>query len=130
MTLSAKGRIRKGADGEREIVALWWEHMGLRLRRGRAGHSIDQGDVHGAPELTQQAKRYDTIARAVNDGLKRLREQRTANHDPYGVCWVKRPRGRWVAVMEPEDFFALYRAAVDPELLAAAKARSEDDEAA
>lgn len=111
MTLSAKGRKAKGDRFEREVVALIAEHTGIECRRGKAGHSEDQGDVHGLPHVTIQCKDYVDVTRAVNEGLQRLAEQRTRNTDPFGACFVRRRGGRPFVAMEPEGFFALLREA-------------------
>lgn len=111
MTLSAKGRKAKGDQAEREVVALIAEHCGVTCRRGKAGHSEDQGDVHGLPSVTLQVKNYADVTRAVNEGLQRLAEQKGRNGDPFAACFVRRRGGRWFVAMEPEDFFALWREA-------------------
>jgi hypothetical protein len=103
----------KGDRAEREIVGLLRDLTGWPVARAYgAGRSDDCGDLDGLPDCCAQVKDYGThVARAVNDALTELPAQQAASGLPFAVGLVRRPRGRWVAVMEVEMFAALLREA-------------------
>lgn len=108
MTSSAKA---KGNRAEREVAALYRDHLGLDVRRTLAGHAEDQGDLIGVPDTTIQVKNFSDITRAIRDGLPELEKQQASTGDPFGVLWVRRPGGRYIAVLTPEMYFAMWREA-------------------
>jgi hypothetical protein len=102
---------RKGTRAEIEVVALYRDHLGLDVRRTLAGHADDQGDLTGVTGTTIQVKNYADTTRAIREGLDALERQQASTGDPFGVLWVRRRGGRYVAVLTPEQYFAMWREA-------------------
>ena len=109
MTSSAQ---RKGDKAEREIAAILSDHLGVTVRRKLgAGRKDDEGDLEGLPGVTCEVKSYRDVTAAIRDGLDDLvREQANAGN-ALGVCFVRRPGGRWIAVMDVPGWCAWYREA-------------------
>jgi hypothetical protein len=106
-----------GKRYEREAAAMLQLITGFEVRRKLGeGRREDEGDLEGMPELTIQVKAYKNVTRAVNEGLKKLRRQQQYNATKYGVAMIRRPGGRWVMAMEPDQFLALYNAAMRDEV--------------
>lgn len=108
MTSSAR---RKGDHAERELVGLLRD-LGLDVERAYgAGRPDDRGDLDGLDGVVVQVKDYRDIARAVNEALAEANAQAERDHAWLAVGLVRRPRGRWIAVLDLEGFAALYREA-------------------
>lgn len=102
---------RKGDAAEREIAAILTDHLGVDVKRALgAGRQDDIGDLHIA-DVTAQVKAYRDIARAINDGLDDLDRQQANACTIFGVVFVRRPGGRWIAVMDVERWATMYREA-------------------
>lgn len=109
MTSAAKA---KGNRAEREVVALYRDHLGLDVRRTLAGHADDQGDLIGVPDTTIQVKDYVDVLRAIREGQACLAKQQASTGGPFAVLWVRRRGGLWMAIQTPEQHFALWREAM------------------
>jgi hypothetical protein len=101
----------KGARAEREVAALLTDATGLtitrRLQEGRAG---DTGDLEGLHGWCIQVRNYRDVMRAIREGLPDLERQQARKGCPHGAVLVRRYGGRWVAVMDIEQFAAVLRA--------------------
>lgn len=107
MTNPAK---RKGDAAEREIAKILADHIGLPVRRKLgAGRSDDQGDIDGIPDTTVQVKHFADQTRAIRQGLDDLEIQQRNASTTHGVLFVRRPGGRWIAVMTVEQWCNLWR---------------------
>lgn len=104
---------RKGDNAEREIAQILTDRLGYHVRRKLgAGRSDDAGDLDGIPDTAVQVKNYSDITRAIREGLESLEiQQRNALAD-HGVLFVRRPGGRWIAVMTVDQWCTLRREAL------------------
>lgn len=109
MTSAAKA---KGNRAEREVAALYRDHLGLDVRRTLAGHAEDQGDLSGVPQTTVQIKDYVDTLRAIREGQACLAKQQASTGDPFAVLWVRRRGGIWMAIQTVEQHFSLFREAM------------------
>ena len=107
----------KGDRGELELQGQLRELTGWPVRRKLgAGRADDTGDLDGLPgPTTAQVKNYKNITRAINEGLQDLDINQTNSGDPYGVVFVRRPGGRWIAVQDLPRYVAQLREATQPE---------------
>lgn len=104
---------RKGDVAERECAALIAELTGWPARRKLgAGRADDTGDIDGVPDTVVQVKNYADVTRAVRDALASLDEQRANADATFAVAFIRRPGGRWFAVMDPAHWAAYAREAL------------------
>lgn len=104
---------RKGDHAEREIAQLLSDHLGIEVKRALgAGRQDDIGDLHGIDDVTAEVKSYRDVAAAIRDGLDDLEREQGNAGTPFGVVFVRRPGGRWIAVMDVPRWAAMYREAV------------------
>ncbi len=104
----------KGDAKERELAKLIADLTGWPVERALgAGRKADVGDMFGIPDTTAQAKWWPskTFADAVNACLKDLRRQQENSGDTFAVGFVRRRGGRWVAVMELDQWATYAREA-------------------
>ena len=112
MTHPAK---RKGDAAEREAAAVLADLTGWPVRRRLgAGRADDTGDLDGVPQTTVQVKAYRDIGRAVRECLDESPVQQANAGTPFGFGFVRRPGGRWFAVLTDEQIAALLREATTP----------------
>jgi hypothetical protein len=103
---------RKGAAAEREIANQLADLTGWRVRRRlQEGRADDCGDLEGLPGVCAQVKNYTDPARALREALAELPTQRDLAGARWGVAFIRRPGGRYVAAMTVEDFVSLLREA-------------------
>ena len=104
---------RKGDAAERELAALIADLTGWKVRRKLgAGRLDDQGDLDGVPDTTVEVKNYTDITRALREGLADLEREQANAGTLHGVCFVRRPGGRWVAAMTLEQWATYAREAL------------------
>lgn len=107
MTSTSK---RKGDAAELEIARILTEQLGGTIRRRLgAGRRDDTGDLDGLQDTTAQVKNYADITRAIREGIDASVEQQHNAGTSYGVCFIRRPGGRWIAAMTIEQWCAMYR---------------------
>lgn len=106
MTSPAK---QKGDRAELELARKLTDLLGSIVRRKLgAGRADDSGDLDGLA-CAVQVKNYADVLRAIREGLDGI-DQQTANAAaPYGVVFVRRRGGEWIAVLSLEHFAAMYR---------------------
>lgn len=124
MTLTAAGRRLKGDRAEREVLSFLRDQLGDHLTRARGEGDNDHGDVAGLPNCVVQVKNYADMLRAIRDGLEGARAQRDNAGLLWGAAFVRRRGGRYVVVMDPEDWVSMYREAVFARTVAAAGGRT------
>jgi hypothetical protein len=103
----------KGDTAEREIAAALTLELGLPVRRKLgAGRTDDAGDLDGLPGVAAQVKNYRDITTAIRDALDGLPAQIRHAGANHGVAFIRRPGGRWIAVMDVPGWCGLYREAL------------------
>lgn len=113
MTTPAK---RKGDKAELDIARRLTDLTGFHVRRKLgAGRSDDTGDLDGIPDTVAQVKNYTDVQRAVRESLAELEPQRTNAGATFAVAFVRRPGGRWFAVMDVDHWATWAREATAPE---------------
>jgi Holliday junction resolvase len=102
----------KGSRAERELAALLADQLGIPVRRKLgAGRLDDCGDIDGLPQTTIECKDYRDVLRAIREGVDDcVREQANAG-TTFGVTFVRRPGGRWIAVQTIDQFCTMWREA-------------------
>jgi len=102
-------RKQKGDRAELELARQLTDLLGTLVRRKLgAGRADDTGDLDGL-QCAVQVKNYTDVLRAIREGLADI-DQQTANAAaPYGVVFVRRRGGEWIAVMGLESFATMYR---------------------
>ena len=112
MTSPAK---RKGDSAELEAARLLADLTGWPVRRKLgAGRLDDTGDLDGIPDSVCQVKNYRDITRAINEVLAELPAQQANAGADYAFGLVRRPGGRWFAVLDLDNLCALLREATYP----------------
>jgi hypothetical protein len=92
-----------------ELAGHLTDLLGTRVRRKLgAGRADDSGDLDGL-NCAVQVKNYRDITRAIRDGLNEIQAQTRHADAPYGVVFVRRLGGEWVAVMPLEMWATMYR---------------------
>lgn len=112
MTNSSK---RKGDRAELEAAELLTELLGVPARRRLgAGRRDDTGDIDGVPSTTVQVcSRTDSVV-AVGVVRKPVEagEQAERAGTPYAATLLRIRGGTWRFVLTPDQYAALWRAAV------------------
>ena len=80
-------------------------------RKLGAGRQDDTGDIDGVPDCTIQVKSYADIGRGIREALHDLEAQRVNAGTTHAVAFIRRPGGRWIAVMTVEQWATLAREA-------------------
>jgi Holliday junction resolvase len=105
-------QARKGNAAERELAKILTDELGVTVRRKLgAGRLDDEGDLEGLRDTTVEVKNYADTLRAISDGLADLRREQANAATTFGVCFVRRRGGRWLAVMDVDQFCTWYREA-------------------
>jgi hypothetical protein len=100
---------RKGDAAELELAKLLSERLGIDCRRMLgAGRQDDVGDLHGLDGWTVEAKNYSDVLAAIRDGLADLDREQANAGTPFGVVFVRRRGGRWLAVMDVDRWCDVY----------------------
>lgn len=101
---------RRGDAAEREIAKILADLTGHPVRRKLgAGRQDDQGDIDGVPSTTIEVKAFKDTTRGIREGLDDLEREHANTDNTYAVCFVRRPGGRWIAVMTPEQWAIYHR---------------------
>jgi len=107
--MPGKASIDKGKRGEREVCHLIYEHLGIRCRRGQAGHSEDIGDIFGVYGHTIQVADWTDALRAVREKPRAAQAQAIAAGNGYSSAWVRLRGGEWRVVMLPSAWADMAR---------------------
>ncbi len=109
MTNSAK---RKGDRAELEVQGLLRDLLGVPARRKLgAGRADDMGDIDGVPDTVIQCVSYADIGRAIREKLPECEAQQARAGATFGATFVRRPGGRYVVVLSPEQWATYVREA-------------------
>lgn len=102
----------KGDRAELEVQALLRDLLGVPARRALgAGRADDVGDIHGVPQTVIQVASYSDPARAIREKLPEAERQRGVAGVPFAATFVRRPGGRYVVCLTPEQWAAMWREA-------------------
>lgn len=103
---------RKGDKAELEVQGLLRELLGVPARRKLgAGRLDDMGDIDGVPDTCIQVVSYTDIARAIREKLPESEAQRERSGCTFVATFVRRPGGKYVVVMTPEQWGTYWREA-------------------
>ncbi len=109
--MNGKACKDKGSRAEREVAAILETLTGRIVRRTLAGHADDIGDLNGLDDTTIEVKNLASMADGINEGLRELVKEQANAGTTFGVCFVRRRGGQYVACMTPEQFATLWREA-------------------
>jgi hypothetical protein len=108
---------RKGDKAELEVQALLRDLLGVPARRALgAGRLDDIGDIGGVHDTCIQVANYADISRAIREKVDTCVEQQTRAGATFGATFIRRPGGRYLVAMTPEQFATFWREAVRPEV--------------
>ena len=111
MSNSAK---RKGDRAELEVQGLWRDHCGVPARRALgAGRQDDIGDIHAVPHTAVSVVNWRDVAAAVRAKPKQVDQQAENAGMPFACTFVRLKGGEYRVVMTPEQFFAMWREAIN-----------------
>jgi hypothetical protein len=103
---------QKGDAAELEIAGIVSDLLGFRVRRKLgAGRTDDTGDLDGIPDTTVQVKNWANTTAAINAAMNELPIQQANAGTTHGVAFIRRPGGRWIAVMTVEGWATYAREA-------------------
>jgi hypothetical protein len=106
----------KGDKAELEVCRILADLTGFPARRKLgAGRTDDTGDIDGIPDTTIQVKSYRDVQRAVRETLTELPQQQANAGTTFAAGLVRRPGGRWMAVMDLEQLATWMREAITPQ---------------
>ena len=87
--------------------------LGVPARRKLgAGRLDDMGDIDGVPDTCVSVAAYKDIARAIRDKLPELEVQQERMGATFAAMFCRRPGGRYVVVMTPEQWATYAREAL------------------
>jgi hypothetical protein len=106
----------KGDKAELEICRILADLTGFPARRKLgAGRTDDTGDLDGIPDCTVQVKnRPGDPLRSIREILAELPTQQANAGTTFAAGLVRRPGGRWMAVMDLEQLATWMREAITP----------------
>lgn len=103
---------RKGDKAELEVQAILRDLLGVPARRALgAGRLDDIGDIHGVPDTCIQVANYTDPSRALREKVDECATQQRRAGATFGATFIRRPGGRYVVAMTPDQFAALWREA-------------------
>ena len=96
----------KGARSEREAAELLTRLSGYSCRRALgAGRHDDVGDIDGLPAVVQVTDRTELSAALAK--LPDVKVQKTNANRRWGVLMVRRRGGKYIMVMEPDEWVTM-----------------------
>jgi hypothetical protein len=102
----------KGDRAELEVQALLRDLLGVPARRKLgAGRMDDMGDIDGVPDTCIAVASYKDIARALREKVDPCVVQQQRMGALFGATFIRRPGGRYLVAMTPEQFAAIWREA-------------------
>lgn len=105
---------RRGDRAELEVQALWRDHTGVPARRALgAGRRDDVGDITAIPHTACQVVAWRDVAAAVRAKPNEVERQAENADLPFACTFVRLKGGDYRVVMTPEQFFAMWREAVN-----------------
>ncbi len=102
--MTRKNSKAKGAKGERQVAA-WLRENGVEARRGvqYQGGPDSPDVVHGLPNVHLEVKRTERFR--LDEALEQAKGEAPAGSMP--VVLTRKNRGRWIAVLDGEDWLRL-----------------------
>lgn len=106
----------KGDRAELEVQELLRGLLGqpgatpIRRKLG-AGRADDIGDIDGVPDTVIQVASYADVARALREKVAGCVDQQARAGATFGATFIRRPGGRYIVAMTPEQFAGLWREA-------------------
>lgn len=105
----------KGDKAEREVQGLLRDLLGVPARRKLgAGRMDDTGDIDGVPDTVISVVNYQDITRAIREKLPEVEVQRARANATFAATFVRRPGGKYVVVLSPEQWATYVREAMRP----------------
>lgn len=107
-------RKAKGDRGERDAVAWFartfptWDVR----RRLQQGWHHDEGDLQGVPFTCVQVANVDDLLDAIGHKLPDVARQTARSGAHFGVLMIRRRGGRFIAVLDEENFARMLGGAV------------------
>jgi hypothetical protein len=103
---------RKGDKAELEVQGIIRDLLGIPARRKLgAGRADDMGDIDGVDSTCIQVVSYSDIVRAIGEKLPECVAQQERMGATFGATFVRRPGGRYVVVLTPEQWATYWREA-------------------
>jgi hypothetical protein len=100
----------KGDRAELEVQGLIRDLLGVPARRKLgAGRLDDMGDIDGVDSTCIQVVSYSDIGRAIREKLPECEAQQERMGADFGATFVRRPGGKYVVVMTPQQWAAYAR---------------------
>lgn len=103
--MTGRGSQRKGAEGERELVALL-QQAGFAVTRGGSETFGAVPDLVGLPGIHVEAKRVErlNLSEAMNQAVR----DAARFHDGFPAVFHRRNREPWRVTMNFDDWLKLY----------------------
>lgn len=102
----------KGDRAELEVQSLLRDLLGVQARRKLgAGRTDDMGDIDGVPDTCIAVANYKDITRALREKVDPCVTQQERAGCLFGATFIRRPGGRYVVAMTPEQFAVIWREA-------------------
>lgn len=105
-----KSSQRKGADGERELVAVLSEY-GFETRRGGSETFGAIPDVVGLPGIHIEVKRVERLN--VPEAMRQAVRDAERFQDGMPALFHRRNRQPWLVTVRLDDFMRMYQAAAE-----------------
>ncbi|MGM9628986.1 MAG: hypothetical protein ACI3V4_13020 [Faecousia sp.] len=103
--MSGKSSQRKGADGERELAAIFREH-GYDCTRGGSLSFGEVPDLSGLPGIHIEVKRVEKLN--VGEAMEQSIRDSERMCDGVHALFHRRNRKPWLVTMRLEDWLMLY----------------------
>lgn len=102
----------KGDRAELEVQALLRDLLGVPARRKLgAGRLDDMGDIDGVPDTCIAVANYKDVSRALREKVEPCVTQQERAGCTFGATFIRRPGGRYLVAMTPEQWAAMWREA-------------------
>ena len=95
---------RKGADGERELAALF--RRGYPIRRGGSLSFGEVPDLSGLPGIHIEVKRVERLN--LHEAMQQAQRDSQRFHDGAPAVFHRRSREPWLVTMTLTDWLKLY----------------------
>ena len=105
-----KSSQRKGADGERELVAVLSEY-GFETQRGGSETFGAIPDVVGLPGIHIEVKRVERLN--VPEAMRQAVRDAERFQDGMPALFHRRNRQPWLVTVRLDDFMKIYQAAAE-----------------
>ena len=104
--MAGRSSQRKGADGERELAALFREY-GYPVERGGSLSFGEVPDLTGLPGVHIECKRAEQLR--VYDWMAQAERDSERFHDGLPAVFHRRNRQEWLVTMRLRDWLEMYQ---------------------